>query len=494
MLTNEEPRQLFPGQLIGAAAAHDRQHIALLDQPTHLADMTFDFSEYWLRYGGFSKSPMTFLDSEPKAVLSAIMEIALIETGSRSARERWQQIQFRNLLNHATQRSAFWRSRIRRRKASDVDLASLPILTRQDLITQVKSEGPLLQAADGLLTKVHATSGSSGMPVNFYVSNVSGNYNSLRSLAQYFMEGRDLSLNRTRIREADAPTKGISVKKEKYWIGSLGSLIKSGKNKKIEYSNFSRTDSHQLVRELKKDDVGYLIAGPNIIDTISSSFDLRFLKTANTAMWTPLGAKPDLQLIKTFTDLGIPVRATYSSEEVGRIASACSKCSGYYHVATSNVVVEVADRRFDINGMRVGKVLVTHLHSYATPFIRYDLGDLASLCAKCPCGHDGPTIYNLEGRESSVIKRRDGRLYPFYIRGKELQALADFTEYRMRQTALERIVIEFGGRSELSANEVALVGAFLKERAGQEFEIEVKACEQIDWGQSRKRPGFRCEI
>ena len=144
--------------------------------------------------------------------------------------------------------------------------------------------------------------------------------------------------------------------------------------------------------------------------------------------------------------------------------------------------------------MNVGKVLVTHLHSYATPFIRYDLSDLACLRAKCPCGHDGATIYNLQGRASSVLKHRDGRLSGFFIRGKELQALADFTEYRVRQTAFDKIVIELGGRSELRTEEVAVITTFLKERAGPEFDIEVKACEEIDWGQSRKRPAFRCEV
>jgi len=84
--------------------------------------------------------------------------------------------------------------------------------------------------------------------------------------------------------------------------------------------------------------------------------------------------------------------------------------------------------------------------------------------------------------------------YPPFTCGKELQALANFAEYRMRQTTFDRIVIEFGGRSELSANEVAGVKSFLKQRAGPDSEIEVKPCEQIDWGKSRKKPGFRCEV
>ena len=79
--------------------------------------MIFDFSGYRLRNKAYSEKPMTMLDLEPKAMLSAITEIALIETGSRSAREHWQQIQLRNLVSHATQRSAFWRSRIGDRRA-----------------------------------------------------------------------------------------------------------------------------------------------------------------------------------------------------------------------------------------------------------------------------------------------------------------------------------------------------------------------------------------
>jgi hypothetical protein len=76
----------------------------------------------------------------------------------------------------------------------------------------------------------------------------------------------------------------------------------------------------------------------------------------------------------------------------------------------------------------------------------------------------------------------------------DLAALADFTEYRMRQTAFDKIVLEIGGRSELTAQEVAAMTNFLKQRAGEEFSIDVKACPQIDWGESRKMPAFRCDI
>ena len=438
---------------------------------------------------------MTLLDAEPRTLLSAITEIALIETGSRSAREHWQQIQLRNLVKHVTERSAFWRSRIGSRKASDVDLAALPILTRQDLRTQVVSEGPLLRSADGFTTKAHSTSGSSGVPVQFFVSDFNGNYNGIRSCAQFFMDGLDLSLNRTRIRTTNSPVRGgIDTHKDKTWIGSLATLFKPGISKWIAHFTLTKGDIRKLIRELEQDDIGYLVCAPRIIDAIGTSVDLRFLKTAKTAMWIPLSEHVNPKLTEKFASLSIPVRANYSSEEVGMIGNECSKFSGHYHVTSSNVIIEVVDRRFEIEGLKLGKVLVTHLHSYATPFIRYDLGDFALLSDKCPCGHDGPTIYNLQGRESRLVKHRDGRLTPFVILSKDLTPLVNFTEYRMRQTAFGRIVVEFGGRSELQPEEIAAVSAFLKERTGPEFDFEIKSCPEIDWGKSLKRPGFRCEI
>jgi len=310
------------------------------------------------------------------------------------------------------------------------------------------------------------------------------------------MEGRDLSLNHTRVKQTVYLRDGLSVETHKSWMGSLGLFIKSGTSKQIGLSAFAtdRENCCKLVEELRKDEIGYLVCNPKLIDVILSSFDLEFLRTAKTAMWIPFGEHLGPHLIDALSNLSIPIRGNYSAEEVGMIGAECPKVSGHYHIATSNVIVELVDRSYDIEGIQVGKVLVTHLHSYATPFFRYDVGDLACLKGSCPCGHDGPTIYNLQGRVSRVLKHADGRLSPFYVTGTDLAAVADFTEYRMRQIAYDKILIEFGARSELSSDEIAAIVALLKQRAGEEFSIEVKAYPQIDWGESRKKPSFRCEI
>lgn len=456
---------------------------------TLIGRMKFDFSSLPLRNKGFSDRPMAFVDPEPRAMLTAIAEMALIETGSPTPREHWQKAQLRNLFTHARQRSSFWQKRLGSKKLSDVKLTSLPVLTRQDVLQQVGSEGPLLQARDGISTKSHETSGSSGTPVRFYISEINARYNAARSLAQYFMEDWDLSLNRTYLKRGSKY--GFSVEKSQSWMGPMAELIKSGGNKNIEYLN---PNIKELIKELVKEEIGYLVCNPYLLETIFDLADPVFLTQAKTRMWISVGESVSQDLKITFSDLAIPIRSNYSSEEVGLIGYECGIHSGHYHAVTSNVIVEVVDTSYDVDGARLGKVLVTHLHSYATPFIRYDLGDLACLRQDCPCGHEGPTIYNLHGRLSRVLRHGDGRISPFHIRGQELAALADFTEYRIRQTELGKIVIAIGGRSELSAEEIAGLTAFLKARSGPEFEIEVKACEHIDWGQSRKRHAFTSDL
>src|SRR5262249_52734489 len=105
----------------------------------------------------------------------------------------------------------------------------------------------------------HATSGSSGLPGHFFFSDVNVRYNEIRGIAQYFLEGRDLSLNRTRIRDADGPVENeISVLQGESWIGPLASLFKSGKNRHIEHHTLSRECCHKLIQELEKEEVGYL--------------------------------------------------------------------------------------------------------------------------------------------------------------------------------------------------------------------------------------------
>jgi phenylacetate-coenzyme A ligase PaaK-like adenylate-forming protein len=456
--------------------------------------MRFDFSDFPFSGKAFSAKPMTFCEPDVTRFLSAIVELAALETGNRKAREQWQSLQIRNLLARAANRSPFWRRRIGVRDGlGGARLSRLPILSRRELREQVASEGSLLKPSDRIPVSDHSTSGSSGVPVRFFVSEMNSNYNVMRSIAQYFLEGRDLTLNRTQLNYARTPQpQSISVERAGSWLGILGPFISGGAAKIV---TTRRAEPQSIWRELSRDPIGYLSVAPRAIETLLQHVGPDEFKRAGVAMLIIVAEELDASVRGRFAAVGIPTRNTYSCEEVGLIGAECERHPGRYHVATSNVVVEVdPDDDIRIGEARVGKVLLTHLQSYATPFIRYDVGDLATLEDRCPCGRDGPTLSNVVGRSKTLLKHRDGHLSQFFVRAREMMAIAPFDEFRVRQTAEAKLVVEIGGRESLSAAETAAFIRLMKSHAGDDFDVEVRPVAAIDWGESVKRLGFHNEL
>lgn len=94
-----------------------------------------------------------------------------------------------------------------------------------------------------------------------------------------------------------------------------------------------------------------------------------------------------------------------ATEQCGNI----SECDhGRYHVDLEFGVVEF----LPIPGLpsNVGRIVCTGLHNRAMPFIRYEIGDIASLDDQpCPCGRQAPMVTKIDGRIESYIITPDGR-------------------------------------------------------------------------------------
>lgn len=455
--------------------------------------MKLDLSAFGLRNRAFNEKPMTFLHEDAKRFLSDVIDIIAVETGNKSALEYWQRKQLDNLLSHASTRSEFWRSRIGSQVARK-KLRDLPILARQDVSRQVKSEGSLLRAADNIGTKLHATSGSSGTPVTFFFSAMNSRYNQIRSTAEYFMRGLPLDLNRTKLSFSNEHLNdnGLNVKTFETWLPDLNSLFVVGKLKHIKYLNPTK---EAIRKELLKDRIGYLNCSPWSVEVFFQHITIAELKASGLVRWIAVSETPGPALREAFERAEIPITTNYSSEEVGLIANECSVHPGYFHVASSNVIVEVLnDNSLVMEGVKLGRVLVTHLHSYATPFIRYEIGDLAQHHHRCPCGREGDTLSHIYGRTRSLISHADGRVSPFYINAAQFPLREKIRQYRIRQTTVTTLVVELEVLTELSDEDKRVLMQHLRSIAGEQFHVDLRIVDHIDWGGSVKRLGFHNEI
>jgi phenylacetate-coenzyme A ligase PaaK-like adenylate-forming protein len=93
----------------------------------------------------------------------------------------------------------------------------------------------------------------------------------------------------------------------------------------------------------------------------------------------------------------------YNAEEIGTIASECPVDHEKMHVNTDCCILEVVDDRGNPVPIGTeGRAIVTNLFNHTMPFLRYDLGDRATLLSTgdecCACGSNRPSMLPPSGR------------------------------------------------------------------------------------------------
>jgi phenylacetate-CoA ligase len=107
---------------------------------------------------------------------------------------------------------------------------------------------------------------------------------------------------------------------------------------------------------------------------------------------------------------GCKVFDRLGSREVGLIASECDRHVGL-HMNVDNLMIEFLDEGNNpVPPGKPGRIIVTDLLNKATPFIRYDMGDIGVWSDRpCCCGRTLPLMKCIEGRTADFILTKDGR-------------------------------------------------------------------------------------
>jgi phenylacetate-CoA ligase len=105
---------------------------------------------------------------------------------------------------------------------------------------------------------------------------------------------------------------------------------------------------------------------------------------------------------------GCPVADAYGGRDAGFVAHECP--AGGLHITAEDIIVETVDEHGEpVSPGRPGEVLVTHLFSHESPFIRYANGDVAVLSDRvCPCGRGLPLMEAVMGRTNDFLLALDG--------------------------------------------------------------------------------------
>ena len=185
----------------------------------------------------------------------------------------------------------------------------------------------------------------------------------------------------------------------------------------------------------------------------------------------------------------VPVYDIYACTEMNSVAWQCPS-SELYHVSDDSVLLEIEkDGRPALPG-EAGEIVLTSLHSYAMPFIRYQTEDLAVASdAVCPCGLGFSTLQSISGRQTDRLQLPDGRdihsselLNPL-----ELIAEAWISQYQVVQRAPDHIQIHIVPLQPVSVEQQERLLQALSEVTGPEVRLEIQLVPTIPLAPSGKR-------
>jgi phenylacetate-CoA ligase len=405
---------------------------------------------------------------------------------------RYQQGLLERLVQHGHANVPFYRDRLACLLTGDgsIDLSrwrEVPILTRADATAHTdqmrarelpESYGPIQE---------FQTSGSSGVPLRFSVDAPARTaYNAtLTRLARWFGVDTSRPLAQIRVfRTGETPRypDGIS---SKGW---------SRAHPNADVHNLDlRTPVEQQIDWLLRQKCPYLMTLPSNATAIAYAATPAQARALEIEIIFSISETVVSRARKLVAErLGARLVGIYSCEEVGMMATECP-AAAHYHEATENVLVEIVDDdgRPAAAG-QPGRVLVTGLSNYATPFIRYDIGDTAmAALGPCSCGRSLPVISQVLGRTRNAFVFKDGkRVWLRIWDEKAIQACVPCRELQMVQLDHEKFELRYVPDGSNRVPDRAGLDTFVREKLHPSAKVALVPMETIPRGPGGKLDPF----
>jgi phenylacetate-CoA ligase len=193
--------------------------------------------------------------------------------------------------------------------------------------------------------------------------------------------------------------------------------------------------------------------------------------------------------------LGVPIVDAYSAQEVGVIALQCP-VSGLYHVQAESLIVEVLDAKGGAcRPGESGRVVVTDLHNFATPLLRYELRDYAEVGPTCSCGRGLPTLRRVLGRERNMVQLPNGQRHWPLVGLHRFREVGQILQYQLVQHDLEQVEMRLVTAARLDAGAEARLIEIVQQALGHPFRIRLSYEQgELALGAGGKFEEFVCRV
>lgn len=397
------------------------------------------------------------------------------------------------LLQHAWETSPGYRLRLEAAgydpdESASLTWSSVPILTRSELQQGYASFVSTAVPPSHGATFTVESSGSTGKPVKALGTDLTRFFWQATTLREHFWHQRDFSRSLFSIRPDRGGRDGIVS--HPGWGPPVDILMSSGQTW-LMHSSCAVEEQFERLCEVQPD---YLMTLPSNLRELSFLATERKTRPVSIEIRT-FGESVSNELRELVREsFGVPLIDVYSASETGYLALQCPLGEGY-HVNAETVLLEVLDD----NGMQcqpgeIGRVVVTVLHNFAMPLIRYEVGDYAEVGGACPCGRGLPVLSRILGRVRGMAVKPDGSHFWPSFPGENWMHVAPIKQLQLIQTGRDQIEVIFAMERELSDEEEHRLIGTLQTTLGFPYRMICRRVDQIPRSPNGKFEDFISRI
>ena len=342
--------------------------------------------------------------------------------------------------------------------------------------------------------KTHAvtTSGSTGMSITVNTTELSDLFWRAFTLRDHLWHGRNFQAKMAVIRRfASAQALPPNGETHPGWGPSVNTVYTSGQ---LALLNITASVVQQLAW-LQQQNPAYLLSYPS-----------NLLALANLSIQTGIHL-PNLKEVRTLGEVvgaevraackqawGVPLVDQYSCQEAGYLALQCPSHE-HYHLQSESALVEILNESDQpcVPG-EIGRVVVTTLHNYATPLIRYEIGDYAQVGEPCLCGRGLPVITRILGRSRNMLHLPDGETRWPLVGSDNYRHIAPVSQFQLIQHALDQIEVKLVIARKLTPKEMQALTEMMHNALAYPFKLTFTYVESIPRSASGKHEDFISKV
>jgi phenylacetate-CoA ligase len=388
--------------------------------------------------------------------------------------EALQLAKLQQLVEFAYEHVPFYRERYQREGIHPHDIKSfddfraLPLLTREDVQNHLDElvaptfEGKLHQSRTG---------GSTGQPIRFYYEGSFSKWD-------------------TALRRRGRGWYGVRDGDKEAWVwGAERDMVHWSWKRRLQ-ARFQRRRYLNAfdMSEAKMQAFAEMLVHwqPALIRAYSSALSLfaRYVKEQGIVSIRPRLVEitaekvtaPQRRLFESV--FRCPVVDYYSTREMAAIVYPCAE--GGLHVCETRYLELVVNDR-PVEPGNAGEVVLTSLHQYAMPFIRYKIGDLAVYAEDgCSCKRGMPVLREITGRENDFLVTSDDRIVGPGFVCTTLWARPEVGRYQVYQPDRQHLEVRVECRQDVDEAWIEGIRNDFRAQLGESTQVSVQVLDRIE--------------